>query len=403
MSPKLNGITFAKQFPNPAEPLRGLFVAEQVAATSSEVDWSVISAVPWIPKVLAGPLGRPFIKGSERRDGVEVAHPRYPVLPKRMLYTTVAPAVATAARADFERFARGADFVHAHALYPSAAAARRLAGPAGLPLIVSIHGSDLYTNAARPAWKRELEEVARDAAAIVCVSASLARDAVRLIGASPEKVCVIPDTYDEARFSLVERDAPDGRSLRLVTVGRLVPVKGFDVLLSALATAVESGLDAELAIVGQGPERSRLQERSVALGIAGRVRFTGALAPEDLASELARADLYLQPSRAEGFGVALVEAMATGLPAIATDVGGPADIVEPSLGELVAGDDAAALAGALARGRDLVAAADSRAIAASIARRFGRAGVASRLVGLYRAVVAGAAVPDSLAINRSGA
>jgi len=389
---RLRGITLSTLFPNPADPLRGLFVAEQVKATSDQVGWRVIAPVPFVPQVLTGVLGRPHAKGSRTTpEGILVVHPRYPVLPRRLLYTTVAPAVARASRHSFEVAVAALDpqFVHAHALYPSASAARRLASRAGLPLIVSIHGSDLYTNVAQPSWAAEVERTIASASALVCVSESLAHDAVTLAGADPARTLVIPDAYDDGRFRYGEREPLTERPVRLITVGRLVEVKGFDLLIDALASARASGLDATLDIVGEGPLRSALAGRAAARGVGDVVSFRGALAPDAIAEALLRADAYVLPSRKEGFGVALVEAMATGLPTIATDSGGPLDIVQAGQGVLVAPLDVDALASALSGVRDLVHASSGRVIAASIAARFSRTAVATRLVDLYREVTSG--------------
>ncbi|MBA4371097.1 MAG: hypothetical protein C0418_05930, partial [Coriobacteriaceae bacterium] len=393
------GVTFAKQFPNPAEPYRGLFVAEQVAATSRAVEWRVIAPVPWVPRVLADRLGKAYVKGDEERGGVPVAHPRYPVLPRRMLYSSVAPAMARAARPAFER-ARSAhqpQFVHAHALYPSAAAALRLAGPARLPLVVSVHGSDLYSNLARPAWREELERVVDRAAAIVCVSASLARDVVEALGADPAKVLVVPDTYDAETFRITERPARERRGTRLVAVGRLVDVKAHDVLLSAFTRLVREGHELKLTIVGEGPLRAELEQRAMGTGVDRRVTFAGALSGEELARTLAEAHLFVLPSRREGFGVALIEAMATGLPAVATRSGGPEDIVGEGDGVLVEPDDPAALAAGIAAVLARLERYDGAAIAQRVLMRFGPEVVGTRLVQVYREVLAHRGLTGTLA------
>jgi glycosyltransferase involved in cell wall biosynthesis len=396
-SERLTGVCFAKQFPNPAEPLRGVFVGEQIRATCADVDWRIIAPVPWAPSWLARALGKPYVRGDGRFDGIPVARPRYPVMPKRLLYATVAPAMARSSRAAFEEaLTEGATFVHAHALYPSAAAARRLAATAGVPLIVSVHGSDLYTNLERPSWAAEVRAALRSASAIVCVSPSLARDVVALAGADPLRVTVIPNTYDATRFAFGERSPVAGRSTRFVSVGRLVPVKGHDVLLRAFGMAVRAGLDANLEIIGDGPERGRLEAIAAEQGPDGRVQFSGALADDALISALGRADAFVLPSRREGFGVALVEALATGLPALATRSGGPDDIVGSGDGLLVPPEDEAALAdglAALARSLDEY---DRPAIAARAAERFSPASVAWRLVSVYHAVLVGEPVPGAV-------
>lgn len=387
-SGRLRGVTFAKQYPNPAEPLRGLFVAEQVTATSGDVDWRVIAPVPWVTRSLAALLHKPYVRGDEVRDGVAVHHPRYPVLPRRLLYRTVAPAVALCARPVFDRIVaeQRPQFVHAHALYPSAAAARRLAEAHGLPYVVSIHGSDLYTNLAGSPAHREIVAAAHGAARVVCVSESLARDARDLLALDADRVLVVPDAYDDERFVFARRAPHDG-PLRLVTTGRLVDVKGHSVLIDAVSLLVAAGVDVTVEIVGSGPLESSLRARAVAAGVADRVRFAGALSPEALVSALGRADLYVLPSRREGFGVALVEALATGLPAVATDCGGPADIVRDADGLLVPPDDPAVLADGIARALARIDRFDRELIASGARERFGRGTVAARLVDVYRAVV----------------
>lgn len=387
---RLVGITFAKQFPNPAEPLRGLFVAEQVRATASRVDWRIVAPVPWAPAWLARMLGKPYVRGDGSFDEIPVARPRYPVLPARLLFTAVAPAMALASRRAFAESAEaGAAFVHAHDIYPSGAAVRRLATPVRLPVVLTVHGSDLYSNLVRPRWEAEVRASIAAAAAIVCVSAALARDVVLLAGADPARVVVIPDTYDVARFAFTERPDRSGRPLRLVTVGRLVPVKGHDVLIRALAHAVRAGLDATLEVVGGGPDRDALERLASAEGLSGRVMFSGPLGDAELPAALGRADAFVLPSRREGFGVALVEALATGMPVVATRSGGPDDIVGQADGILVEPDDAESLAAGLHEIERRFDGYDRRAIAGRVLARFGPGAVGAQLVDAYRAAIVG--------------
>jgi glycosyltransferase involved in cell wall biosynthesis len=172
-------------------------------------------------------------------------------------------------------------------------------------------------------------------------------------------------------------------------------VKGHDVLVQALARLVRDGRDLHLTMVGDGTERARLERRVSALGLSGRVRFAGALSGESLVTELAHADLYVQPSRREGFGVALVEAMATGLPVVATRSGGPEGIVTAADGVLAAPDDAPALAAAMGEALDRLDGFDAPGIASRVRERYSRAAVGNQLLGLYRELAApGSAGPD---------
>lgn len=386
--PALRGLLFAKQFPNPAEPLRGVFVAEQLRATRDAVDWRVIAPAPWAPGWLAGLLGKPHIAEREGAfEGVAVSRPRYPVLPRRLLYATVAGAMARGSRDAFARVMREhrPGFAHVHALYPSGEALRRLVERAGLPYVLSVHGSDLYSNLPRPRWRAAIRRAAHGAAAIVCVSPSLARDVVAELGVPAERVHTIPDTYDAARFAYREHASHDG-PLRLVSVGRLVPVKGHDVLLHAMGTAVRGGADLTLSLVGAGPEAARLAGLARDEGLGDRVRMTGALSGEALAAELAVADAFVLPSRREGFGVALIEALACGLPALATRSGGPQDIIAEGDGLLVAPDDAVSLADGLVALATVLPRFDRAAIAARARERFSPQSVGVRLVEVYRQV-----------------
>src|SRR5207253_112178 len=108
------------------------------------------------------------------------------------------------------------------------------------------------------------------------------------------------------------------------TVGRLERQKGFDTLLEALPRWP----DCTLQIVGIGSERAELESRARSLGLAARVEFLGFR--DDVATLMTRADLYVQPSRWEGFGIAAVEAMASGLPVVCSDVAGLREVVGPA-------------------------------------------------------------------------
>ncbi len=138
----------------------------------------------------------------------------------------------------------------------------------------------------------------------------------------------------------------------VAALGRFVPVKGFDLLVEALPAVVAGVESTWLLLVGDGPERGPLEARAARLGVAGRVHVTGAVA--DVAPCLAAADVVAAPSRNEGMGRVLVEAMALGLPVVGTAVGGiPAVIVEGACGRLVPPGDVPALARALVDlGRD---------------------------------------------------
>jgi len=128
-------------------------------------------------------------------------------------------------------------------------------------------------------------------------------------------------------------------------VGRLVPIKGFDLLVTALAEIATHVPDAHVLLIGDGEERPALERHAAALGVADRLRITGATT--EVTDTLAAADVLAAPSRNEGMGRVLVEAMALGLPVVGTVVGGIPDVIVEECGRLVPPDDAPALAEAL--------------------------------------------------------
>ena len=169
--------------------------------------------------------------------------------------------------------------------------------------------------------------------AVVALSRGVGRELIEDYALDPARVVTIHNPVDiEAwrRGAQAARPAPWGSfgagAPVLVAVGRLIRQKGFDLLLQALAKCRGAGLKARLVIVGEGPERATLNALVHELGIADRVLMTGFVA--DPAPYYAHGDIFVLPSRWEGFGHVMVEAMACGLPVIAFDCPyGPADIL----------------------------------------------------------------------------
>lgn len=172
-------------------------------------------------------------------------------------------------------------------------------------------------------------------------------------------------------------------------LGRLVPVKGFDLLVAALPHVLVKLPGARVVLVGDGPEGPVLAARAAALGVADRLEIAGAIRDAgDRAAYLAAADVCAAPSRNEGMGRALVEAMALGVPVVGTAVGGiPSVIGDDEGGRVVAPEDAVALAAALVElGRDPALRAKLGEAARGRAERFSADVAAARLLALYAAL-----------------
>lgn len=176
-------------------------------------------------------------------------------------------------------------------------------------------------------------------------------------GIARDRIVLVPNGTDGARFSPAspgERLAarrhlglPVDRIVALCA-GRLVPVKGYDVLIEAIAGLPrEAARQMEFVIVGDGPEAGHLKDLAVRRGVESHVRFEGHR--EETADYFKAADLFILPSRGEGLSNALVEAMASGLPAICSAVGGALDWIQQGVnGALVQPGDASGLTTAIA-------------------------------------------------------
>lgn len=145
---------------------------------------------------------------------------------------------------------------------------------------------------------------------------------------------VIESGVDHSTWQSSNRIAQHDDVIRFASSGRFVTWKGFQYLLEAFATAA-SHANVKLEIIGDGDMRTILESKAIALGLQDRVRFHGWLTRAESAQVIANCDAYVQPSLYEAGGTAILEAMALGLPIIATDWGGPSEIVNDSCGILV--------------------------------------------------------------------
>jgi phosphatidylinositol alpha-mannosyltransferase len=165
-----------------------------------------------------------------------------------------------------------------------------------------------------------------------------------------EPYAIIPPGIDLVRFSpdLSDRGAP--RVPTVLFVGRLDERKGLEVLLRAMPIVLQERPDARLAIVGDGPRRASAERLSEELGIGGRVAFMGRVSREELPHVYASASLYVSPALGgESFGIVLLEAMASGVPVIASDIRGYDEVVASDVGVRVPPGDPHALGHAIRR------------------------------------------------------
>jgi len=230
---------------------------------------------------------------------------------------------------------------------PGGALALHLSSAAGLPYVVSLRGVDVpgfrpydfarYHRLTAPLIRR----VWRRAQAIVANSQGLRRLAAAFDAARP--IAVIPNGVDLEKFAVDERL---WEPARMLFVGRVVYQKGLDLLLEALSGLKE--IPWELVVVGDGAQREPLQGRARDLGLGDRIRFAGWLRGDELRRAYREANLFVFPSRHEGMPNAVLEAMAAGLPVVASRIAGNEELVAAEqTGMLFASEDADGLKQAL--------------------------------------------------------
>jgi len=195
--------------------------------------------------------------------------------------------------------------------------------------------------------ERRVAPLAYRRSRIVTLSDSSRDDIVEQLRLRRERIDVVPPGVDP-RFSPSDEVAESAHPL-VVAVGRLVPVKGYELLLAACAEARQIVPDLELVIVGEGYERPALDERVRSLDADGWVRFAGFLRDHELVDLYRRAWVVASASAREGWGMALTEAAACGTPAVATRIAGHTDAVRDGDSGVLADGTAAGLGAALAR------------------------------------------------------
>lgn len=359
-SPRL--VVYSSLFPNAAQPQAGVFIRERMFRVARELPLVVVSPRPWFPGQglirRLRPGYRPACARHERQGDIDVWFPRF-FSPPGVLRRFDSLFMALGSYPTLRRLKRaGYTVIDAHFAYPDGHAATRLGRWLGLPVTITLRGSEV-PQSRRPALARRLAEACARADAVITVSDSLRRLALGL-GLDPARARVVGNGVDSTRFQPVERAAARARfglpanARALITVGGLVERKGFHRVIACLPELLRAQPDVHYLVVGgaspEGDMSAELRAQTAALGLEARVHFLGPMAPDELKWPLSAADVFVLSTRNEGWANVILEAMACGLPVVASDVGGNREVVcDARYGEIVPFDDARALTDALAR------------------------------------------------------
>ncbi len=275
------------------------------------------------------------------------------------------------------------DIIHAH-FGDIGYIASMLSGKIDVPLVITEHSSLMN----RDVVDRDILAVSKkgytSAKGVISVSNALAQKIKKNTGIS---CCVIPNIVDTEAFNNVERKQHD--SFNFVSVSNLVETKHIGDLVRAFNTFHESFTDSKLCIVGDGKEREHIRSLISDFHLEDSVRMTGKITRSEIAEIYSEMDCFVLPSESETFGVAYIEAMAAGLPVIATKCGGPEDFVNSKVGCLTEKNDNAQLVEAMKRVFMNYSEYDKDYIKNYSAKLFSPGAVAGALTDCYDRILAG--------------
>jgi teichuronic acid biosynthesis glycosyltransferase TuaC len=357
-------------FPVPWDLTRGRPVYETARALSELAEVEVFFTTATYPRhKWLRPRG--FFDGELPTDyalpGVSMQAFGYPALPmvSRPLNGLVSAALITPRVRAFSP-----DVVLAYWIYPEGYGALRAARRLGKPCIIGSRGSDIRV---RDRVSARFTGIAlRGADHVLTVSDELRGQAIERYGANAQSVTTIVNGCNTDLFRLRDRTVvrsglqiPASASL-ITFVGRIVEAKGVAELVRSFTVLAQERPELRLALVGDGVYMPTLLRQIEASGLRERVHTPGAVTPTEVAQWISASNLLCLPSHSEGYPNVLVEALASGVPVVATDVGGTREIVDADCGALIAARDEPALQRAL--GEVL----DRRWDAAALSARFGR-------------------------------
>lgn len=359
-------------YPTEESPVAGIFVREHALAAAEHADVAVLHldrrhGYRGIPKPLR-------IADAE----LPTWRVTYPWTP---LPLSIASHFAAAARgwSAIRRSGFEPDVFHAHfflAGVPAVMLGRRTRKPVVVTEQWSVFLPDDPMELTRPL--RAAARFAYERADLVLPASDALRRGIESHGIHA-RFEVVPNVVDTSLFGVDDA----GRNGRLLAVGLLYEAKGYEYLLEAQALLRRDGRDVELDIVGDGPERAAYTRLADALGLGGHVVFHGIVSKAEVARRMRESSLFVLTSRYDNNPCVLIEAMASGLPAVATAVGGIPEVVDESSGILARPRDPRSIADAIATALDRPGGWDRRAIAAAAATRYGRDEIGRRLAEIY--------------------
>lgn len=280
------------------------------------------------------------------------------------------------------------DIIHAHCSLWAGYAAFLISKKYKIPYIITEHSS-AFLNETITKWQRRfVYDSFKNASAIISVSGALAQKLYDFVSDKSREILVIPNLIDVNFFTLPE-ERNDSQSFNFISIGGLNDNKGFDILIKAFAYAFKGKEHIFLKIGGDGKIKNRLVQLCKELGIEKQVIFKGKISREEVRQLMWDGGAFVLASNVETFGVVLIEALATGLPVIATRSGGPEDIVNEEVGLLAQKGDFKDLAEKMQKIYETRAVYDEKKLRLYIEKNYSEEVVTTKLIKIYKGILKG--------------
>ena len=355
-------------------PLNGIFEFDQAKALAKKgIDVAFVAI-----DFRAYSNKRRFGLFKYKSDGVHVFELSLPLNVYRRAIPVLQRLLLIPFRAMLKSFGKP-DVVHSH-FYSISAIASILKKKYGIPFVITEHSSKLNKPAEQISDldKQLAKKAYQNCDQLICVSEALRNNILQNFG---HDSIVIPNMVDNQSFSYLSQAKSDSP---FASVGNLKPIKAFDKLIEAFAQVKD---DAKLYIIGDGPEKERLNSLISALQLNDKVELLGRLKRSEINKVYQTSHVFVLPSQSETFGVSYIEAMYTGLPVIATRCGGPESFVNESNGILVPVNDVEALAEAMRKMRQNYSDYNTRQVSEECIGQFSPEVIAGEIIKVYSVIL----------------
>ncbi len=355
-------LVLSHMYPHNLEPAKEVFVEEEVNALAKSHQIKVVSPVPYFPPIrfFKKWYQKRLISSHEVKNSVEIFRPRFIALPRALFYFLAGYSYLFSVYGVIRKIRRefGFEIIHAHNVYPDGFAAVILGTIFRKKVVITAHGLDVNGLLKQRSIRFVSLSIIGQADKIIAVSSSLKDELIKL-GIRPGKIEIIHNGVDVNRFypmdknNLLEHLKLAKGTQRIIYVGGIIWSKGLKYLLEAFKIVKEKRGRVELLMLGGVTgtywerEAAEIKNLTKELAIDESVKFLGKMPNEKIPQWMNLSDVLILPSLSEGFGVVLIEALSCGIPVISTKCGGPQDIVNDKVGELIDPKDPDGLAEAV--------------------------------------------------------